>query len=91
MWAGQEDGAIHLAAVAAIFFFVTVFIKTLHIIKLFLVMFFVIFAAASILHLGIGLKGEENLNELIEYRDKGTISGITTRKIASREEIKIEV
>ncbi len=87
----KKTGAIYLATIAAMFFVITVSIKPWDIIKLFLVMFFVIFAAASILHWGIGLKGEENLNELTEYRDKGTINGIKTRKISSQEETKTDV
>jgi hypothetical protein len=69
----QKDGSFYLAAIAAIFLAISIMAK--NIIVLFSLMFFVVFALASIIHYGMGLKSEENFNELAEYRDKGTING----------------
>jgi hypothetical protein len=78
----KKTGAIYLAAIAAIFFVISAVIKPLDIIRGFSFILFVIFALASIVHLGIGLKGEENWNDLIEFKDKGTIKGIKAWRIS---------
>ena len=81
---GKKAGANTLAAIAAIFFVITVMIKPLGMIWLVPFFFFVFFVFVSILHLGIGLKAEEYLNELTEYKDKGTIKGIKACQISGQ-------
>jgi hypothetical protein len=73
---GKKTGGAFVAAIASVFFVIAVIARPNGIIGLVAVMFFVFLVAVAIWHLGVGLKAEENLDELTEYKDKGTINGI---------------